>query len=118
MTIPKEIHKQKYISLVTFRKSGVGVPTPVWFAEQDGKLYVKTRSDSGKYKRIRNNGRVAVAPCTARGKVTGPEFAGEARVLPANEWRPAREAVNHKYWLARFPFWSAKNEYLEITISA
>jgi PPOX class probable F420-dependent enzyme len=74
--IPAAIHAQKYISLTTFRKTGVGVPTPVWFGEQDGKLYVMTRSDMGKAKRIRNNPQVKVAPCTIRGKVTGPEFAG------------------------------------------
>ncbi len=53
--IPKAIAGQKYISLITFRKSGVAVPTPVWFVELNRKLYVITRNDSGKYKRIRNN---------------------------------------------------------------
>ena len=42
----------KYISLVTFRRNGQAVPTPVWFAEQDGRLYIMTRSDSWKYKRL------------------------------------------------------------------
>jgi len=55
MSIPPEIHDKKYVSLVSFRKNGAAVPTPVWFGEKDGKLYVMTRSDSGKYKRIRNN---------------------------------------------------------------
>jgi uncharacterized protein len=49
--IPREIHGQKYISLATFRKSGVAVYTPVWFGEEDDELDVMTRSDSGKYKR-------------------------------------------------------------------
>src|SRR5947207_15396728 len=99
MAIPSEIHGQKYILLTTFRKNGAGVPTPVWFGEWDEKLYVKTRNDSGKYKRIRNNPQVRVAPSTARGKITGPEFAGTARILPATEWKRAREAVSRKYWL-------------------
>ena len=73
--IPSQIQEQKYISLKTFRKNGAGVPTPVWFGEQDGKIYVMTRSDLGKAKRIRNNPQVRVAPCTIRGTVTGPEFA-------------------------------------------
>src|SRR5256885_16760927 len=76
--VPAAIHDQKYISLTTFRKTGVGVATPVWFGEEDGKLYVMTRSDMGKTKRIRNNPQVKVAPCTIRGKVTGPEFAASA----------------------------------------
>jgi len=38
--IPAAIQNQKYISLTTFRKNGTGVPTPVWFGEDSGKLYV------------------------------------------------------------------------------
>ena len=117
MTIPKEIQGQKYISLITFRKNGDGVKTPVWFAEKDGKLYVKTRNDSGKYKRIRNNARVKLAPCTMSGKITGPEFAGTARILPAAQWAEAQKALHRKYWLARLPFWSKKNEVVEIAIA-
>lgn len=116
MPIPKEISGQKYVSLTTFRKSGVGVVTPVWFAERDGKLYVKTRIDSGKSKRIRNNPNVRVAPCTIRGKIIGPEFAGRARILPPGQSKPAQEAINHKYWMARLSLWNSKNEYLEIQI--
>jgi uncharacterized protein len=115
MPIPREIHGQKYISLATFRKSGVAVPTPIWFGEEDGKLYVMTRNDSGKYKRIRNNPQVRIAPCTIRGKVIGPDFAAKARVLPPENWPRARKTIEKKYWLARIPFvWSKKNVYIEI----
>ena len=118
MGIPAEISGQKYISLTTFRKTGVAVRTPVWFAEGHGKLYVMTRSDSGKYKRIRNNSSVKVAPCTARGKVTGPDFDATARILPQEQWPAAKQLINRKYWLARLPVWSRKNEYVEIDVSA
>lgn len=117
MAIPKEIQGQKYICLTTFRKSGVGVGTPVWFAERDVKLYVKTRIDSGKSKRIRNNPNVRVAPCNIRGKITGPEFAGKARILSKDESKLAHDAVNRKYLLARLSFWNSKNEYLEIEVA-
>ena len=117
MTIPKEIRGQRYISLATFRKDGQAVNTPVWFAEQGEKLYVQTRSDSGKYKRIRNNPQVKVAACTMGGKITGPEFAATARVLPAAQWPEAKKALHRKYWLARLPFWSKKNEFLEIEVA-
>ena len=117
MTIPKAIQGQKYISLATFRKNGQAVNTPVWFAEQDGKLYVMTRNDSGKYKRIRNNPQVKVAACNMGGKITGAEFGGTARVLPAERWPAAKKALHNKYWLARLPFWSKKNEFLEIEVA-
>jgi hypothetical protein len=117
-SIPSEIHGQSYISLTTFRKTGVPVPTPVWFGEADARLYVMARSDSGKVKRIRNNGTVKVAPCTIRGKIKGPEFSATARVLPAEDFPRARAAVRAKYWLARVPFvWSKQNVYVEILIS-
>lgn len=116
MPIPPEIYGQKYLSLTTFRKTGVAVPTPVWFGEQDGKLYVMTRSDSGKYKRLRNNSQVRIAPCTMRGKPTGPEFAATARVLAAENWPQARQTLRRKYWAARLPIWSKKNVYLEIIV--
>ena len=113
--IPREIWGQKYISLATFRKSGAPVLTPVWFGEEDDKLYVMTRSDSGKYKRMRNNSRVRIAPCTVRGKITGPDFAATARILPPEDWHRARKTVGRKYWLARIPFfWSKKNVYIQI----
>ncbi|MGB8730801.1 MAG: PPOX class F420-dependent oxidoreductase [Candidatus Sulfotelmatobacter sp.] len=114
--IPSEIHGQKYISLTTFRKNGVGVATPVWFGEEGDKLYVMTRSDMGKTKRIRNNPQVKVAPCTIRGKVTGAEFSATARLLPPEEHARARATVNRKYLLARLssPF-SRADAFLEIS---
>jgi hypothetical protein len=119
MAIPEEIRNQKYVSLATFRKNGNAVPTPVWFGEQNDKLYVMSRPDSGKCKRIRNNPAVRVAPSTIRGKITGPEFSGTARILPEPDWAWARETVRRKYWMARIPFlWSKDNVYLEIDLTA
>jgi hypothetical protein len=119
MPIPREIQGQKYVSLATLRKSGIAVYTPVWFGEDGGKLYVMTRSDSGKYKRIRNNPEVRVAPCTMRGKITGPEFGARARVLPQEDWPGARKTLESKYWAMRVPFfWSKKNVFVEIQVVA
>jgi PPOX class probable F420-dependent enzyme len=114
--VPSAIRGQKYISLTTFRKSGAAVATPVWFGEDGDKLYVMTRSDMGKTKRIRSNPQVMVAPCTMRGKVTGPEFAAQARILPPEEHARARHTVNRKYWLARLSSpWSRADAFLEIS---
>src|SRR6202050_4523636 len=114
--IPPTIGGQKYISLTTFRKNGAKIATPVWFGEDGDKLYVMTRSDMGKTKRVRNNPQVTVAPCTIRGKVTGPEFAAQARLLPPEEHARARQTVNRKYWMARLssPF-SRADAFLEIS---
>jgi uncharacterized protein len=116
MTIPNEIHGQKYVSLVTFRKSGDPVHTPVWFAEQDDKLYVRTRNDSGKCKRLRSNPHVRVAPCTMTGRVKGPEFSGKGRILPPELSKQAKQLVNRKYWMARLSLGGSNNVYLEIEV--
>lgn len=117
MAIPTEIRGQKYISLGTYRKSGDMVRTPVWFGEEGDKLYLMSRSDSGKFKRIRNNSSVRISPCTIRGTVTGPEFAATARILPESDSASARGTINRKYWMARIPLvWSKTNAYLEISV--
>src|SRR5579885_2638274 len=118
MSIPAEIHNQKYVSLTTFRRSGVAVNTPVWLGERDGQLYVVTEKISGKSKRIRNNPSVRVAPCTIRGKITGPEFSGRAQVLPeSDESSITRQIICKKYWLTRLSFHPQKNKYLKIEIA-
>ena len=115
-TIPAAIRGQKYISLTTFRKDGTPVATPVWFGEEGDRLYIMTRSNSGKYKRIRNNPKVRVAPCTIRGVVSGPLLDAIASILPPEEHARARKTINRKYWAARIPFlWWRTDAYLEIT---
>jgi PPOX class probable F420-dependent enzyme len=114
--VPSTIRGQKYISLGTFRKTGAKVATPVWFGEEGDKLYVMTLSKMGKTKRIHNTPQVTVAPCTIRGKVTGPEVTALARILPPEEHAHARQTVNRKYLLARLssPF-SRADAFLEIS---
>ncbi|MGE5204309.1 MAG: PPOX class F420-dependent oxidoreductase [Chlamydiota bacterium] len=107
---------RRYLSLASFRRNGQAVRTPLWFAEQEGKFYVMTRDDSWKYKRIRNNPRVLVAPCTARGRITGPDVEARARILQPKEFSAARRALQGKYWLMRLSFlWSKRNIFVEIT---
>ena len=76
-----ELDRHRYLSLATFRRSGVEVRTPVWFAAADGKLYVFTSGDSGKAKRLRNSPRARIAPCDARGGVWGAWREATARLV-------------------------------------
>jgi uncharacterized protein len=116
MPIPAEIHGQRYISLATFRKTGVPIYTPIWFAEEDDKIYFMTNSKLGKVKRIRNNPQVKIAPCTLRGKIIGPEFSATARILPAENATRIHRAISAKYWLARLPLlWRNTDTYVELT---
>src|SRR4051794_16706145 len=90
--------RASYALLTTFRKSGQGVPTAVWYALGDeGRVYFFTGPETGKAKRIQNNPHVQVAPSTARGKATGPAVDATARLLSADEARLAREKIQKKY---------------------
>ena len=71
----------RFISLVTYRRTGEPVATPVLFAFDGDRLLVRTAHDAGKLKRLAHTSRVSVAPCDQRGRVLGPAVSGEARVL-------------------------------------
>lgn len=75
----------RFAMLTTFRRNGQGVGTPISLRFIDGKGYFSTWASSGKAKRMRNNPRVTLAPCTQRGKVTGPEVAATTRRLDTAE---------------------------------
>ncbi len=91
------LEKYRYANLTTFRRSGEGVKTPVWFTVVDGAAYVFTGRDSGKVKRIRNNPRVDLAPSDARGRAKGASLGATARVLPPSEEAVANRALREKY---------------------
>lgn len=95
----------RYISLETFKRSGQGVKTPVWFVLHSGVLYVYTEADSWKVKRIRNNPRVRAALCTMRGQVTGPWVDGTAAIIQGDERRAADQLLSRKYIVKRLFNW-------------
>jgi uncharacterized protein len=96
------LRRHKYCVLVTYKRSGEPVPTAVWFGLGEGKLYIRSEADAAKVRRIRNDPRVRVAPCTVRGKPLGPPAKGHARVLgaPADE-EHAEAALQANYGLGR-----------------
>jgi PPOX class probable F420-dependent enzyme len=101
-TARASIVDSRYVSLTTFRRDGAPVATPVWLAVQDGHGFVVTLTGSGKFKRLRRNPRVSVAPCDRRGHVTGPAWAGTVRVLDGPDAHVARAALVAQFgWQAR-----------------
>lgn len=97
----EELSGQSYALLTTFRKSGKGVPTPVWFGCSADRVYVRTEPDAGKVKRIRADGRALIGPCTVRGRPLGPMAECRARVLGAGEEPAAEAALQANYGLGR-----------------
>ncbi|MEI7032526.1 PPOX class F420-dependent oxidoreductase [Streptomyces pratensis] len=105
----QDFARSEYVSLTTYRKDGTPVATPVWAAAEGGVLYVWTRSDSGKVKRLRNNGAVRVTVCDVRGRIAegAPSAEGAARLLDEDGTREARKLLARKYtwkfWLVDWP---------------
>lgn len=90
---------QEFIVLTTYRKSGTAVPTTVWFAYDQGKIYITTNTTAGKIKRVRNNGHVRMIPSDRIGNLLGqPEVSGEAKEVQTSEGRAqALAALEQKY---------------------
>jgi PPOX class probable F420-dependent enzyme len=90
----------RYLNLATFRKTGVAVQTPVWFAKDGDVLYAFSTQDAGKVKRLRNSSRARIAPCTVTGKLTGDWVDAEAFLLdPETGRNTAYKALRSKYGL-------------------
>lgn len=97
------LDRDPYVSLLSWKRDGSGVETPVWAAPLDGKLVVFTLKDSFKVKRVRRNPKVRVAKCGVAGKLLGPWHDGTCVLVtdPAHEAR-AYDALNAKYgWQMR-----------------
>ncbi|SIQ62219.1 PPOX class F420-dependent oxidoreductase [Micromonospora avicenniae] len=90
---------EKYILLTTFRRDGRAVPTPVWSVRDGDGLAVWTAADSGKVKRIRNNGTVTVAPCDVRGRPQGASVPAHATLYDQAGSLRIRGLLKHKYRL-------------------
>jgi PPOX class probable F420-dependent enzyme len=97
----EDIRRCKRALLVTYRRDGRPVPTPVWAAPAGGVLYVRSERSAGKVKRLRRDARLLVAPCTVRGKPLGPPFEASARVLSGEEEPVAEQALAMRYGLGR-----------------
>lgn len=96
---PRDIEQAEFILLTTYRRTGEGVSTPVWFLIDGDELLVTTMTSTGKAKRLRHSARVTLCACDRRGKVLGPEHGGTAELLPAQVGVDIRRRVINRYGL-------------------
>lgn len=91
----------KYVSLVTTKRDGTAVPTPVWFARVGNEIGIITESEAGKVKRIRHTPAVSLAVCDVRGRVEEGAVlhSGRARLVTGDEAISVRRAVAKRYGL-------------------
>ena len=111
----------KYVSLITYKKNGDPIATQVWFVEEDEKMYIVTLQGRYKFKRIKNNPNVKIAPASMRGKPKGEYFDGIARVLSDDEFQPIIALFKKKYRMFKMMFkedreGEKKSFFIEITL--
>ncbi|MDI6102838.1 PPOX class F420-dependent oxidoreductase [Actinoplanes sp. NEAU-A12] len=97
MTALEQLGSEKYVLLTTFRRDGRAVPTPLWVVPDGAGLGFWTVAGSGKLKRIRNSGRVTVAPCDMRGNPTGAAIEATARIGDHADRLRVGEGIKKKY---------------------
>jgi uncharacterized protein len=96
------IAAEKYVSLVSRKKNGDTVATPVWIAALDGDtLGFTTDLTSGKVKRIRNFADVTLQPCNSKGvvKAGSSPVSALAEVLSGADVASVNAAIKAKYGL-------------------
>jgi PPOX class probable F420-dependent enzyme len=91
------LRTQKTVVLTTWRRSGIGVPTPVSVAVDGDRAVFRTFARAGKTQRLRRDPLVTVAPSNARGRVSGPAVTARARLLDGPDARQAARLLRRKY---------------------
>lgn len=97
-----EIAASPFVSLGTYRRNGDVVSVPVWIAADGDDLVVTSERATGKIKRLRNDARVTLRPCSRMGAVApdAVTVSARARIAGANADEPAAEAaLKKKYGL-------------------
>lgn len=96
-----DLGDESFVSLTTYRRNGQPVSTPVWIGRDGGALVVTTPAESGKVKRLRNDPRVEVRPCSRRGHVAdgATRATGRVEIVGGAAAEPATEAIRRKYGL-------------------
>lgn len=84
--------------LVTYKRDGTGIPTPVWFGMDGSSIYVMTEINAFKAKRLRRDKRVLLAPCTVTGDPLGGPIAGHGVVLTNQAEREHAAQVLKRSW--------------------
>lgn len=94
--------REKFVSLTTFRRSGDAVSTPVWIGQDGEALVVTTGEQTGKVRRLRNDPRVQLRPCSRTGRVRehAVPVSGRAVILTDDQSRSRlTEVIRRKYGL-------------------
>jgi uncharacterized protein len=100
-TTPADLGDEQFVLLTTYRRSGIGVPTPVWAARNGDALVVTTSDRSGKVTRLRSSPKVTLQACGRTGsprRGSAPVH-GRAEILIGRAANEAAAPLRAKYGL-------------------
>jgi PPOX class probable F420-dependent enzyme len=96
-----EIDNAKYVSFVSFRKSGQPIATPVWIAPFEDGYGFTIESTSGKAKRLAHTSRATIQACSFKGVITpgATIYNCEASLVMHKRAEEVRDAIARRYGL-------------------
>lgn len=97
MTELDRFSDQWAVMLTSYRRDGTPVGTPVNIAVDGDRAFVRSPGNAWKVKRVRRNPRVEIAPCTMRGRVTGPGMTARARQVDGDDAALASRSLRSKH---------------------
>ena len=97
----KDFESVEYVNLVTFKKDGSSITTPVWVALYQNSLVVTTSLNAGKVKRIKNNGKATIYVTNQTGskKLSESLDVSASLISDSKDKSEAVEKIKKKYGL-------------------
>ena len=97
----KDFESVEYVNLVTYKKDGSSVTTPVWVAPYQNSLVVTTSLNAGKVKRIKNNGKATIYVTNQTGskKLSESLDVSDTLISELKDKSEAVEKIKKKYGL-------------------
>ena len=97
----KDFESVEYVNLVTFKKDGSSITTPVWVAPYQNSLVVTTSLNAGKVKRIKNNGQATIYVTNQTGskKLSESLNVSASLITDSKDKSEAVEKIKKKYGL-------------------
>lgn len=96
----QQLAQSRYLNLESYRRDGTPVHTPLWFALSGNgvTLYVYSRADAFKIKRLQRNAHCRIAACDVRGKLAGPWLDASAVIVTGADAARGMALLNRRYW--------------------
>ena len=95
----QQLGQSRYLNLESYRRDGTPVRTPLWFAaaEGGGPLYIYSKADAFKIKRLQRNQACRIAACDLRGKIIGPWLDASATIVAGAEATRGMALLDRRY---------------------